>query len=386
MCLIKHGDKMGMRVGILTFVRSRNYGAKLQAWALQSVVSSLGFECEIIDFRRECDCRIREMLKLVKEGKVWQCAKELLIELLKWRKHSRLDSFVAQEMRLSAQTCFNLGDLAELSERYDAIICGSDQVWNPDLTQESQPCYLLDFPAKRDMLRISYAASFGKDFINESSLGLFSRCLKRFDAILIREKSASGLIKSLAGKDAFSVLDPTLLLTREQWATIGEDIDINEPFLLVYSFGSPPMLKVLAEQIAKERGLKVVTFHKRKHYRNEVCRVPNAGPREFLGLFSKAEFIITNSFHGTAFSILFRKPFFSLATNNKTSRIKDLLDALGLRDRMVDDGSITGADSEIDYAQVGSKLQVLREDSIAYLKSALQITKATPSLSEVGRS
>lgn len=374
-------------VGILTFVWSRNYGAKLQAYALQSVVSSLGFECEIINFRRKRDCRSQEIVRLLRKGHVGRFARELAIDLLRWRKHSRLDTFTTRQMRLSPQTCFSLGDLAKLSERYDAIICGSDQVWNPDLTLESQSCYLLDFPVRKDMLRIAYAASIGKEFVDKTFIDDFSRCLKKFDAISVREKSAATLIKSLAEKDVSSVLDPTLLLTREQWAPLCADIDINEPFLLVYSFGTPPMLTKLAERISEARGLKVVTFHKRRHYRNEARRVPNAGPREFLGLFSKAKFVITNSFHGTAFSIVFKKPFLSLTTNNRASRIKDLLDALDIGDRLVVDDSTTEYEvgGVIDYDRIDAKLQVLREDSITYLKSALKITKATPNLSEISR-
>lgn len=377
------------RVGILSFAWSRNYGAKLQAYALQSVVSSLGFECEIINFRRKHDCRIRIILKLLRRGQVLRCAKEILIDLLKWRKHSRLDAFTTQQMRLSPRRCFTLGDLAKLSERYDAVICGSDQVWNPDLTLESQSCYLLDFPARKDMLRISYAASIGKSFINESLLEDFSRCLKKFDAISVREKSAAALIKSLTEKDVSSVLDPTLLLIREQWAPLCADVDINVPYLLVYSIGdeSSPIFKRLVEQVAQRRGLRVITFHKRKHYRNEMRRVPNAGPREFLGLFSKATFVVTNSFHGTAFSIIFKKPFFCVRSDNKNSRQRDLLNALDIGDRLVVDDSTTDAQvgSEINYAHVEEKLQILREHSIAFLKSALEITKATPNLSETSR-
>ena len=375
------------KVGILTFVWSRNYGAKLQAWALQSLVFSLGFECEIISFRRKHDCRIRVILKFLRKGHVGRFTRELAIDLLRWRKHLRLDAFTTQQMRLSPKTCFNLNDLAKLSERYSTIICGSDQVWNPELTLESQLCYLLDIPDRKDMLRIAYAASIGRSFINESMLEDFSRCLKKFDAISLREKSAITLIKSLAEKDISSVLDPTLLLTMEQWTPLCADVDINEPYLLVYSFGSPSRLKKLAEQIAEERGLKIVSFHKKRHYRNEACRVPNAGPREFLGLFSKAQFVITNSFHGTAFSIIFKKAFFCMSTNDKGSRLRDLLDSLDLGDRLVSDRSSKNATlgGEIDYIQVEDKLRILREKSIAYLKSALEITKVSrPSMRSEG--
>lgn len=377
---------MGDRVGILTFPWSRNYGAKLQAYALQSVVSSLGFECEIINFRRKHDCRSQEIVKLLRKGHIGRFARELAIDLLKWRKHSRLDAFTMQQMRISPGRCFSLEGLAKLSERYDAIICGSDQVWNPDLTLESQLCYLLDFPDRKDMLRISYAASIGKEYINKTYIEEFSRCLKKFDAISIREKSATKLIKALAEKDVSSVLDPTLLLTREQWTLLCADININKPYLLVYSIGpeSPPIFKKLVEQIAQDRRLRIVTFHQRKHYQNEMRNVPNAGPREFLGLFSKATFVVTNSFHGTTFSIIFKKPFFCVRSDKKKSRQRDLLNSLDIEDRLVVDGTTTDAQvgSEINYAQVQENLQVLREHSITFLKSALEITKTTPNLSE----
>lgn len=367
---------MNLRVGILTFVWSRNYGAKLQAWALQYFISSLGYECEIINFRRRHDCRFRVILRLLKKGRVGQCAKEILIDCLKWRKHSRLGAFTKQQMRLSPKTCFSLDHLSNHSLRYDAIICGSDQVWNSELTLESQPCYLLDFPVRNELLRISYAASIGKSFINETMLETFSRCLKKFDFISVREKNAVDLIKSLADKKVSSVLDPTLLLSREQWLSLCAEVDIKEPYLLVYSIGSQeasPKFKNLVEQVAHRRGLRIVTFHRKKHFHNEISRVPDAGPNEFLGLFSKASFIVTNSFHGTAFSIIFKKPFFCMRPDNKNFRQKDLLDALDIGDRLIDNAPITDKqiDSEINYFCTDKKLQVLQGSSIEFLKSSL---------------
>lgn len=370
---------MDSKVGVLTFVWSRNYGAILQAWALQAVISSLGFDCELINFRRNHDRRFRQILSFLREGQVVRSAKEFLIELLNWRKHSRFNAFRRAEMRLSPRTCLNCGDLQTLSDQYDVMICGSDQVWNTELTQDAHTSYLLDFPANEHMLRIAYAASIGKESIDSSMLETFSRCLKRFDAISIREKSASDLIKSLACRDISAVLDPSLLLTMEEWTNLSAEVRLPTPYLLVYSFGSPPALRQLVDTVAEERGLNVVTFHKRRHYRREVARIPSAGPREFLGAFSKANFVITNSFHGTAFSIVFKKQFLSVATNNKSSRLRDLLDALDLGQRLVVDGSMKDLEvrSPIDYAHAEVKLSDLRKHSIAFLNTALHTTKTT---------
>jgi polysaccharide pyruvyl transferase WcaK-like protein len=261
---------MKNKIGILTFIWSVNYGAKLQAWALQSVISSLGYDCELINFKRRQDKRISESLRHMKQGKIVQCVRELMLELLNLQKNMRFNAFTKNYIKLSPQKCFNLKGLRKISDRYDAIICGSDQVWNPAHAQDSQLAYLLDISSKKEIRRISYAASIGRDALDKSWELTFSRCLKKFDAISIREKSAVDLIKQLADKETPIVLDPTLLLTQEQWAQQCASVEINEPYLLVYSTGpeSPPIFKKLVERCAKERGLRIVTFQKRKRFHN----------------------------------------------------------------------------------------------------------------------
>jgi len=132
---------------------------------------------------------------------------------------------------------------AALSENYDAIICGSDQVWNPELTGESLLSYLLDFPEKEDLRRIAYAPSLGNDTLDEKWHDTFKRCLMKFDSLSVREKSTCAQISSLVGKEIPFVLDPTLLLPREQWLKYSKNVEIKEPYLLVYSFGFPPGFK-----------------------------------------------------------------------------------------------------------------------------------------------
>jgi len=364
---------MNKKIGILTFIWSVNYGAKLQALALQSVVSSLGFECEAISYKRKEDSRIRESIRHLQSGQLKRPVRELLLEAINWKRTWRFRNFTSQHIRLSPKTCFSLADLANRAENYDAIICGSDQVWNPDLTGESQLSYLLDFPNKSALRRIAYAPSLGNDTLDEKWHDTFKRCLSKFDTISVREKSAGALISSLAGKEIPSVLDPTLLLSREQWSKYASNVEIKEPYLLVYSFGFPSGVEKLIEQFAKNKGLQIVTFHKLRHYTNELNRYPNAGPREFLGLFSKADFVITNSFHGTAFSLIFKKPFFSV-TNKRGIRLKDLLTDLGIENRIVLREGIKDAlfdDTEINYAEVDKRLLMLREHSMNFLKNSL---------------
>ncbi|PKN51552.1 MAG: hypothetical protein CVU55_11430 [Deltaproteobacteria bacterium HGW-Deltaproteobacteria-13] len=364
---------MNKKVGILTFIWSMNYGAKLQALALQSVISSLGFDCELISYKRKEDCRISESLRHLQNGQLKRAARGLMLETFNWQRNLRFNNFTSQNIKMSPKICFDLNDLAALSDRYDAIICGSDQVWNPELTRESQLSYLLDFPNKRDLRRIAYAPSLGNDTLDEKWHDTFKRCLRKFDSISVREKSSRGFISSLADKEIASVLDPTLLLSKEQWVEYSKDIEIKEPYLLVYSFGISPGLRKLTEQIAKNKGLKIVTFHKQRHYKNELKRFPNAGPSEFLGLFEKADFVITNSFHGTAFSIILQKPFYSVI-NIRGARLKDLLKELGLEDRLIinDETKQVKHDEMINYVRVEEKLSVLRNKSIKYLITALK--------------
>jgi len=361
------------KIGILTFAWSVNYGAKLQALALQSVVSSLGFECEVISYKRAGDRWIRETVNLLKSADVKRAVRGLLTETLNWRRSWRFRNFTSQHIRLSPETCFDADDLSLLSERYDAIICGSDQVWNPDLAREALPAYLLDFPEKRKFQRIAYAPSIGNEALEEKWHDTFTRCLGKFDSLSVREKSAAPFLQSLAKKEVTTVLDPTLLLPQEKWVPYQRDVNTMGKFLLIYSFGISSGLQKVAEYIAKNRGLKIVTFHKRRHYPNELNRYPYAGPGEFLGLFAEADFIITNSFHGTVFSIIFKKPFLSI-TDKRGCRLKDLLTGLGLEKRIILNDGIQAPvrNSDINYTEVDQKLSLLREHSSKFLTNALR--------------
>ncbi len=351
-----------------------NYGAMLQAWALQKAISSLGYECELINFRRRQDLRLQEILWNLKEGHISKGSRALMFEFLNWRKHMRFKVFATENSNLSPHPCHDLTSLAALSSTYGAIVSGSDQVWNPDLAEESLGCYLFDFPATAQTRRIAYAASIGSDSIDEAWHPMFRRCLERFDAISVRETSAVPLISALAAKEVTAVLDPTILIPLHQWHAISSDMVIREPFLLVYSFGTPASFRNIVHEVSNATGLSVVTLHKRKHYNNELGRFPYAGPQEFVGLFRKAAFVVTNSFHGTVFSVLFQKPFVSVINNKRGSRLRDLLKALDLEERLIHvDSELPGNPIEdLDYRNIEARLTHLREQSIQFLSDALK--------------
>jgi hypothetical protein len=233
--------------------------------------------------------------------------------------------------------------LYNYSHKYDVFITGSDQVWNPATFTSLKP-YFLDF-APQDKIKISYAPSFGVSKIMEGYHEFFKEQLNNLDIISVREKSGQNLVKKISNKDSVIVLDPTLLLNKSEWKAVINYSSLNKPkkYVLVYQLHDSEDLISIAIEIGKRLKLPILSLCKRsflnKKYKN-IINVNEAGPSEFIELFYDASYVITNSFHGTVFSVNFNIPFYSvlnkLRTNN--SRIIDFLNLINLPNRVFWEG------------------------------------------------
>lgn len=378
-----------MKIGIITILKVNNYGAELQAYALQRVLNNLGFDAEIIDylfykhpdhkntrqskplFRFGLKKRLAETIyPLVAKGKTLFCSKA------KKNRDQRFESFHKVNTRLSrSYSCVE--DLLSSRMDYDIYMVGSDQVWNPGIYSSLDPYFLKFAPADKKCL--AYASSFGVSAIPTYAKAYYSEALKRFDAIGVREDAGVRLVKDLSGKIACWVLDPTLLLSKEEWLKVAalprEISQLERGYILLYELTPCPYILQLARHVNEMLHVPVVRICKnasREDKDKSILNIVDAGPSEFVGLFAHAKFVITNSFHGTAFAINLERDFYTVTPLRKqnNSRQQSLLKLFSLENRLIVEGDKfpTNNKLHIDYIDVRNVLERERKKSIQFLK------------------
>lgn len=360
-----------MRIGTLTFHSACNYGAMLQAYALPVAVRELGHECEVIDYRHQAfseEADVQWPGDLIKQyGPLRGSIKAINRWRLGWydsrRKNIKFNRFMLKKMTISRETYRTPEELSGIS--YDAVLFGSDQIWNENLTGGMALEYFGQcIPCKK----IAYAASSGTDRIPECTIEL----LREFRALGIRELGLSQYLCS-KGLEAKTVLDPVLLLTPQQWrkieAPLPKGIEKGR-YIFVYTFDEQGVYD-LARKIGKEENLPIVNVRWcGRHDRfNDMIQLPDCSPELFLALLDSAALVCTSSFHGTAFSVLFEKRFYCCTPQGFGSRTNSLLSQLGLLSCRVENGVCS---KELpDYQAATAKLAQLRTESLEFLESAI---------------
>lgn len=355
-----------MKTGILTFHWANNYGAVLQVYALQKIVEQMGVDVQIIDFRAH---KSKSMLL--------QKAISQLIRIPSYmekkERNDRFTSFRRERLKLTDNNYSTEEQLIDCLPLFDTFICGSDQIWNPSIKGFSK-AYLLSFvPAEKR--KISYAASFGLNHIPDAHLDTFKKYLKRLHHISVREQDGIALVKELTGKQATHVLDPVFLLNAEEWEKTAKTPTDKEEYVLLFIMEKSQVLINLATRLAKETGKKLVSINIRKNKVQEAdVNISNAGPQEFLGLIKNASYVCTNSFHATAFSILFNKPFMTVPHTTRNSRMESLLNILGIASQMMSktlDCEELQGKFHYDTNPVHERLQNEKKKSLDFLTQAL---------------
>lgn len=362
-------------IGILTYHTGFNYGASLQAYALMTSIRKMGYSCEIINFETERFVSSREMF-----SRNPRRLKEFI------KIGTRIPYYVPLKERQRlfeefTQNCLNISALYRTEQEviahatdYDCIVCGSDQIWN--LSQEDAPAanliFYLNFTKKQR--RISYAASFGK-WVKEASQmeEQFLPWLKLFDAISVRESSGVDFVRS-KGLDCALTLDPTVLLDREDYDVICAERQISEPYVLLFSWACGSEVVKTARRVAQEKKLPLFSLTPPpRTIGSGIKRKLDVGPSEFLSMIKYADFIVTDSFHGTAFSTIYEKPYISVVSNGKVDpRMESLLNQLELQNHLSDALSFdTASILQTDFTKVREKKRILRESSLDFLEKAL---------------
>ena len=382
-------------IGIITIVKVNNYGAELQAFALQKKIEQLGYSSEIIDYIYYKNWRFhdtKESCPLIPMGNKARISYWIKYRLINFildkivplfhkptsKRLRRFDDFHKYNTRFS-RSYRSMQQLYNTCIDYDIYVVGSDQVWNPAASSSIEP-YFLTF-APKNTKKFSYASSFGVATIPSGIQERMATLLGNIDTISVREDSGITLVKQLTGKDALLVVDPTLLLTKEEWNNYMKPYpSMPRHYVLIYQLSESNVIVDAAMKIGRERNMPVYRICKRS-FRVEkndgVINILDAGPAEFLSLIAKADYLVTNSFHGTAFAVNFNIPFYTIVSSkkNNNSRMVSLLKLLDLSDRLVEEDicedSIDPTKS-IDFKKPNDSLTAFRNKSMTYLLSNIQ--------------
>ena len=375
-----------MEIKTITCHHVYNYGASLQAYALQHYLESLGHNVEIIDFIPWFHSARYNPFWVYSTGKIASIVRLLpfmryvlpLIKAVKsgmfktWGRKKAFDKFENKYYNLTGLRYFSIEDLKSNPPKADVYVAGSDQIWNTYYDNGREPAYYLDF-GNKNIKRISYAASLATTSIKPGYEDFVRDKLSIFNAISVRERSGCLLLNNLGITDVSVVLDPVFLLDKSDWSCLadkGKSYGLTANYyVLVYDFlGNDTKMIDFVKEYARKRNLSIVSINdfSKREYADQ--NINNAGPLEFLALIKNAECIISCSFHATAFSILFEKKFytFGLKGDNNSSRMEDFLSKLGLGDRMTPDIELS---DDIDWVNVQSILRKNITISKNFLKS-----------------
>lgn len=368
-----------MVVNVITRHAPANYGSLLQTIATQKIITELGYECQIIHYIPKCESAARIARTQLSQKPEWnQNPWKKWLYLLVREPENFLMYRKFSSMR---QNYLALGPLCEseedLRKQYahrseDVFLTGSDQVWGPISTGRYDPAYFLNF-APEAARKMAFASSFGKAAFDTQTLDEYADYLKKYDSIAVREKSAVDIVQKM-GLHAHQVLDPTLLVTAKEWESYLFPVKKPEKYILVYQIHRNPALDRYAQQFAQHVGLPLVRVSPLLHQirrSGKLVYLPDIGG--FLDLIHNAAWLITDSFHGTAFAINFNTQFVEVLPNTGTSsRNQSILELTGLTDRIVCDlNDFDGLTKKIDFSNANRILAQEREAALARLQKML---------------
>lgn len=377
------------KVGLLTCFLD-NCGACLQAYALQETIDSFGCTCYIVKYvepdgydkrkwpRKVISETVRNPYVLKLLSFVSPAFKERYFGKI---RHLRFVRFRKKMLHFTKRTFFAFQELVDYNFDFDYFVAGSDQIWNPTFYSGNNRAYFLDF-VPHNTPRIAYAPSIGISAMPLEYADDFSHLINQFSYLSAREAKGVDIISKYTSKKCQLVCDPTLLLTGEQWANSFHIHPQKQNYILLYLFGEREYYKKFIQKAREELGLNVVCipFTDGDRAESSYLHINDAGPVEFLQLISCASLVITDSFHATVFSLLFRIPFYTFLRNqtsdpkNMNERIFSLLNVVCLSNRVVTDFDPSfRLSTTLNFDNADEKLKDFRLSSLEYLKKALDL-------------
>lgn len=370
-------------VAVMTLHNSPNYGSCLQTYATQAVLSGIGVAPRIIDYYREDAIPENETDRalngqLVKKMPIFRlpgvkALARIPVSRIVARRAAPLNEFRRSRLALTDRKYYSYEDLEADPPQADIYCTGSDQVWNSVWNKGFNKAFYLEF-APVEAKRIAYAASIGKSSLEEWEKAPMREALLKYSHISVREEEAVELLDSIGVPGAVPVIDPTLMLDRSAWGRIASKESVPEqPYILIYQLNKNPEFDQYAQKLSKKLHLPLYRIaygvhEKRKGEHTIVC--PKV--EEFLGLFMNAEYVLTDSFHGTAFSLNLGRKFVSISPGRFSGRIMNLLKMTGVTDHYLEDyRDVKIADNPIDFGYVQSVFKDKRLRAETFLRNAI---------------
>lgn len=367
-----------MRIGLLSYHNSVNYGAVLQIYALKRTLEKLGANVSVIDYRSISSEYSSFLLsKAIKDIGLPRALAKYLYYIIFARKtievkKEKFTEFININFNLTRHFKSVVEFVSE--NDFDIVICGSDQIWNPEITNGFDKMMFCDFYNHKTQ-KYSYAASVGDvEIIGTKEMKKeFFKLIKNFNGITVREKELADFISQNSDINPLVTLDPTLLLNATEYRVIENVKKPVEKYVLVYQLSRYPRSIEVAQLLAREKNLKIKEIVNNPYIlHKDKSMLFTESPSEFLNLVRNAEYVITNSFHGTIFSIIFKKNFYTILSRTRTSRITNLLNTLDINNRLIYENVDTFTRDSINYDKVDVILAQEREKSINYLKSIVK--------------
>ena len=369
-----------MKIWIITFHCAYNYGSVLQAYALQTYLSHSGYDVRVIDYRSG-DFDQYHLFR-------WKGIRSIISDIIFFPRNLKrkihFESFITTKLNLTKKRYEGSNAVSELrldSNRFDTLICGSDQIWNLDCTHGPVGPFFLNF-ASKGCKRIAYAPSlshsvFEKQYFSSDIKKKISGYLNLFDVISVRELNIAQSFQSLTEKPIVETIDPTLLLSAEDYRVLEEKQlpGVLKPnkYVFAYTLWQNPEMNTYVSKLAREQKLTILySAHRKIHYDAPARNCFGMSPATFLALIDNAKYIVSNPFHATVFSILFNKQFITYSKDQSTSRMSNLLEKFDMLDHLVDEHYQGKAlPKAIDYTLVNDRLNELSRYSKEFLLSAL---------------
>ena len=365
-----------MKVAIVTLHRVYNYGSALQAYATQRIFEKMGHDVLVIDYITPQ----RTLLKIFAAPSAddnangasaiaYRVAKIGSLIL----KQKTFGRFIKTNLHLT-QKYITADDLTKDPPKADLYVTGSDQTWNSTYNEGVDRGFFLDF-LPEDSRRIAFVASFGKAELDDDEIELTRKYIQRYEGVSVREDSAKKILCRLGRNDAVQLIDPTLQISSDEWLNLASRRLIQERYLvLMLLYNEDNHATEYARKIADEQGLKLVKISWDLKKPPMVDRLlTHRSPADFLSLFYYADFVVTNSFHGLAFSIILEKQFIVVPRNEFNTRIESLLTLTGLQKRMIgQENQLDECKNQINYVPIKEVLEKERERAVNFMERHLK--------------
>lgn len=366
-----------MKASLVTLHRVFNYGSVLQAYATQRIFEEAGCEVEIVDYVTEQRTTRRLLLgkgrffRLKNAKRIVRLPFKTISFLIKKRKFGK---FLDKNCNLTKRKYVRYEDIINDPPQADIYITGSDQVWNSQYNEGVDKGFFLEY-APNNKRCVAFVSSFGKKKLDADERDITVKYLKKYSSLSVREDSAAEILKDL-GYSSECLIDPTLQIHQAEWKKIASPRLIKEKYLiLMLLYNEDNGATDYARRIADEKGLKLVKISWEFKKNKKVDKLmTHRTPQDFLSLFANADFVVTNSFHGMAFSINFNRDFIVVPRKEFNSRLESLLRLTGLESRMVfsEDMAIKASEKSIDYSSVNRVLDMERERAKKFVENSIK--------------